>query len=431
MINYIKKIYSGEVKILKGDRVLWGLYILLLLISIVVVPSASAIEIYKDGSIWGAVGKHLFIVSVSFLGAIISSHISWKFVRKFHYFLYPIVLLLIVLTYMMGVKENDAQRAIFILGISIQPSELLKPTIVLLAASIFGTKGFLGLENMGRNTRFWFFLILVAIPTFPTMLQSGSTGLIIGFLTLLILYVSIPPKKPFWMMVIVGAFLLVVGYVSIKYLPDSVLSKVGRATTWKSRLSDNPSDLPDSVYNLLSKEQKDSLYFSLDVKKSYQRNYAQIAISRGAKLPFGSGSGKSLARDFLPEAHNDFIYAIFIEEWGPVLGVLTIPMIFLILFFRLGNIAKIALSRQQQLILYGIGILYTVQAFINMGMAANCLPLMGQTLPLISKGGSSFLFTSCFIGLTIGITDQILKDNALLKKRKKEKTLQNQEKTEA
>lgn len=402
-MSYIRKILRGEQPILKGDKVLWGIFITLLIISFLEVSSAAIMEGYRAASIFQPMRKHGLILLGSFVCAVICSHIPWSMIKRLAFPGYMLVLLLIVLTMMFGTNENNAQRTLRLGFLTLQPSEFLKPAMVFVAASLFRNP-----QALSKNMALVLYMVLLFIPWVPITLQSGSTGVILLLTSWVLLFVCNPPPKLFRNLTIIAVAFGVLSFVLLMTLPKETLSKVGRAATWSSRLKGHDTEgLSEEEYNKLSAAQKDSLYYSLDFGGSYQRKHSQIAISRGASSIFGVLPGNSKARDYLPEAHNDFIYSIIIEELGPIFGVLLVPALFITLFFRLGSWGMRTKVRYKQLILYGIGILYTLQALLNLGVAADVLPLTGQTLPLVSSGGSSLLATSISMGLVFAITASI------------------------
>lgn len=413
--NYISEWRQGKFIILKGDPYLWVIYFVFVIVSIIEVYSASSMKAYAGGNISRPILTHIAIIFISTLGAIFFSHWRWEKIKWLIPIYYVVAVLALIAAKIFGVEANDAQRAIIIGGISIQPSEILKPAIVLVAAYFFG-----GHHKIPPRIAFYVYLFLVLLPTAFVFTESGSTAIIILLIAGLICFVSNASPKDFWRVVALGAGVGVLLVTLIMLLPSSALGDFGRATTWKSRLSGNRVGVSDSIYQQMTDAERDSLYYIID-GANYQRKHAQIAISRGALSPLGVLPGNSLARDFLPEAHNDFIYAIIIEEWGPI-GAIAIPAFYLIFFFRLGSWAKKTRNKQQRIILMGMGLLYVIQALLNMGVASGLFPLMGQTLPLISKGGSSFLFTALSYGIVLAITTAIQKKREEIKARALEQT---------
>lgn len=406
--QYFKQIITGKIPLLKGDKVLWAIYFVLIIISMIEVFSASSMTTY-GGNIGRPIMKHISIVLGSTVMAVFAAHFPWKWIKSLTFPLYATAIVVLLATTLFGVEANNAQRSLSIFGVSIQPSEILKPALVFLAAYLFGAN-----HQIPKKNAFYIFWLAVLLPTSFILLESGSTAAILITIAWLICFVSNPIKKVFWRLSLLGAGIAGIFLILILVLPPSVLQHVGRATTWQSRILGNSSGLPDSVYNSLSKAQKDSVYYIID-GDNYQRKHAQIAISRGAtNFPFGVLPGNSKSRDYLPEAHNDFIYAIIIEEMG-LIGTVMVPLLYLFFYFRLGAWGKKARRKQQSLILYGMGLLYVFQALLNMGVASDLLPLMGQTLPLISTGGSSFLLSAFSFGVTISVSTAIREEREQLK----------------
>lgn len=402
--------------ILRGDKVFWLIYFLFVLISIVEVFSASSMTAYA-GNMYAPIGKHLFIVLISTFVAIVVSHLPWSLIKKSTFYIYAAALLALVLTLTIGTEANDAQRSFSVFGIPIQASEVLKPAIVFIAAFFLGAN-----HQLTPSQAFWAFWAFCGIPTFIIFFESGSTALIIAIISYLICWISNAPKRLMRKITLI-AVAHGVGFFLILSLPSSVLQHIGRATTWKSRIYGNSTGMSDTIHNQLSEAEKDSLYFVID-GPNYQKKHAKIAIAQGGLSPVGVLPGNSKARDYLPEAHNDFIYAIIIEELG-LIGVFIVPFLYLFYYFRIAVWGKRARHKQQRLLLYGMGLLFVFQAFLNMGVATATAPLMGQTLPLISTGGSSYLFSAMSFGLVIAVAGAVTKEREELKQRSLQATEEN------
>jgi cell division protein FtsW len=164
-----------------------------------------------------------------------------------------------------------------------------------------------------------------------------------------------------------------------------------RAYTWVARI-ERHSD----------KEGKNNKYVIND--KNRQEKYGQIAIARGGL--FGVMPGNSVERDYLPQAYSDFIYSIIVEEMGLIGGFFVI-LLYLILLFRAGKIATNCSSVFPAVLVIGLSLMIVIQTFINMSVATSLIPVTGQPLPLISRGGTSILITCIYFGIILGITRQI------------------------
>lgn len=394
----------------KGDLGLWGIYFFFILITIVEGFSASGQEIYKSGDMMPIV-KHIGIVVLATIVALATSRLNWRFIKNMHFWLYGIAILLAFITMLKGKTANGAQRWINFLGISIQPSEILKMAILLIGAYFLGAP-----IRMPRRQAFWSFVVLTLISVMLIVSQSGSTSILIILFAWVLCFIGNAPTKDFLKLTGVGLFFVLLLVIFLPRLPNSMLEHMGRAKTWLARMESDYGGLTKEEYYTLSPQERDQLKYRI-TDDNLQKNYAKIAIARGGTTPIGVLPGNSRGRDYLPESKNDFIYAIIIEEWGPILGVLGVPILYLFFFFRIGAWGKRAIRKQQRLILYGFGMLFTAQALLNLSVASGLAPVTGQTLPLISKGGSSYLAMAFGFGLTVALTRIIKKENALLAQR--------------
>lgn len=410
----------GLRNLFRGDLGLWGIYFFFVLLSIVEGFSASGQEIYKSGDMMPIV-KHILIIIGSTVIAIIASRIKWKYIKNMHFWLYGIAVLLAFLTLLMGKTTNGAQRWIRIMGVSIQPSEILKLAILFLGAYFLGAP-----IRMPKKQAFWFFIVLTLISVALIVSQSGSTSVLIVLFAWTLCFISLPPLKPFLQLTGVGLVSVLLLVLILPKLPNSMIEHMGRAKTWIARVEKDYGGLTKEEYYALSPKERDDLKYRI-TDDNLQKNYAKIAIARGGTSPIGVLPGNSRGRDYLPESKNDFIYAIIIEEWGPILGVLGVPILYLFFFFRIAAWGKRALLKQQRLLLYGFGVLFTAQALLNLAVASGLLPVTGQTLPLISKGGSSYISMAFGFGLMVGLTRIIKEENALLAKKREIDEMQVQQ----
>lgn len=191
----------------------------------------------------------------------------------------------------------------------------------------------------------------------------------------------------------VGLGIIALLVASLLLLPDSIVMQNSSTARWKGRIEDFTS-------------KSDSSKFVID-EDNFQEQHARIAIARSNGT--GVFPGNSVERDILPEAYSDFIYAIIIEETG-FIGMIWVPLLYILLFFKLSRWATRSQRSWQRIFLLGVGIMYTTQAIIHMCVVTGISPNTGQTLPLISRGGSSLLATSIAIGACIAITRQIRED---------------------
>ena len=167
-----------------------------------------------------------------------------------------------------------------------------------------------------------------------------------------------------------------------------LLNKEGRISTWKNRIEaymDGDSD-------------------------NYQADQAKVAIVQGGL--FGKGPGNSTQRNLLPHPYSDFIYAIIIEEYGSLVGGILVIALYLWLFFRAGLIIRRSKSTYGAFLAFGLSMGLVLQAFVNMAVAVGLVPVTGQTLPLVSMGGSSIFFTSMATGMILSVSWGTREDEA-------------------
>ena len=195
--------------------------------------------------------------------------------------------------------------------------------------------------------------------------------------------------------VVAGALILalVFGFMIVKAIPRESMPKMfDRAYTWVGRIDRYKTE----------KKDESAKYVITDDNRQVQ--HGRIAIARGGIV--GVFPGNSVERDYLPQAYSDFIFAIIVEEMGTIGGFVVI-ILYLILLFRAGRIATTCASVFPALLVIGLSVMIVIQTFINMSVATSLIPVTGQPLPLISRGGTSIIITCVYFGIILGITRQI------------------------
>ena len=355
---------------LKGDKIIWIIVFILFAISFLLVFScAISIKSLVMHSI------HLFL---GFIIIKITSNIPYKYFTNFSFILFVTSLLLLlwaILTpsFVYDDFNNpiDASRWITIFGFTFQPSELAKFSLILLLS-----------RNLSLNKKYTFkssivpIFIPVLIVIFLTVKSNASTALIIFFISSIILFISNLSLKillKFW----------IVGFASFLILLFLILplSNNNRIETWKSRISS---------------------FFNSEQSENYQYEIARKFISSAGWFGVGAGKGS----DFLPAADSDFIYTFSILEYGMIMGVFIL-LLYLVFYLRIILIARKINSNFPYLVVLGLGTLIIVQAFINMGVNLGLLPTTGQTLPLLSRGGSSIWIVCLSVGIILNISSSI------------------------
>ncbi|MDR2682892.1 MAG: FtsW/RodA/SpoVE family cell cycle protein [Dysgonamonadaceae bacterium] len=368
-------------KIFRGDRVIWMVFLFLCLISIVEVYSASSTLTFRT-DYWKPILRHsLFLlgglVVVLFVHAIPARFFSILGI------LLPVAWVFLVGARLFGDPVNGSYRFVSVGGISFQPSEIAKICLISLTAFILS-------KNKENDKRYKWILIAAMITCGIIMIENGSTAILLFLVIYLMLFIGQIPLKKIGLLTLAILFAGALFVASLFVVPDEMKDKyVPRALTWKNRMLDFFVEKPD-VY---------SPDFTIN-DDNYQVSHAHIAIANGriGKLP-----GNSVERDFLPQAYSEFIYAIIIEEMG-LIGGFFVLLLYIILFIRAGIIANRSEKLFSKLMVMGAALILVTQALANMAVAVGLIPVTGQTLPLISRGGTSILITCIYFGIILSVS---------------------------
>ena len=377
----------------KGDKVVWVVFLLLCLISIVEVFSATSTLAFSTGDYWAPIRRHSLFL---FGGALLAMAVQFIPLRMFK--LAPLLLLvswvfLVLLQFGLGVEINDGARWFNFFGIRFQPSELAKMGLVISTAFVLSFMQ----EEGGASPRTLKYLLWLAVPTLVLIAPDNlSTALILGGVVYLMMFIGRIPMKQ---MAKLTGILVAAGALFVTFLvvtPSETLEKIPlleqRGPTWKKR-----------VLNFTDKEHKNvpPEEFDIQSKENYQVGHANIAISSGHLI--GRGPGNSKERDLLPQAYSDFIFAIILEELGLVPGAIVI-FLYLVLLIRTAKIANKCDKDFPALMAIGIALLIVAQALVNMMVAVGLFPVTGQPLPLISRGGTSTIINCVYVGIILSVS---------------------------
>lgn len=389
---------------LKGDKGIWSFVALLALFSFMPVFSASSNLAYLGhgtGNTLGYLVKHFAHICIGFL------IIYWVHKIPYHYFRaiskagLPIVWLLLAYTLIKGtvIAGANASRWIQIpfIGLSFQTS-----TVAAIILFIFVARYLSKTRETPITFKSSFFELW--IPVFITLMfilpANFSTTALIFAMVLMLVFIGRYPLKYIFFIIGSGVVVLTFFVLMSKAFPDSrFFSRVG---TWQSRIENFTTNKAD--------------------EDDYQIEKAKIAIASGQI--YGLGPGKSVQKNFLPQSSSDFIYAIIVEEYGLV-GGLGVLILYLLLLFRFVVASHKANTLFGKLVVIGLGFPMIFQAMINMAVAVELLPVTGQTLPLISSGGSSIWMTCFGLGIILSVTkkeEEIAQEK--LEKEKREEILQ-------
>ena len=381
---------------IKGDKIIWAIIAALAVFSFMPVYSASANLVYVvgRGSTFGYLIKHIGLLVTGF-GLIIAIHkIPYRYFRGLSYYMMPVVVVLLLVTLSGGtvIEGANASRWLQIpgLGFNFQTSTLAGVVLMVFVSRYLSRNKDERIEFKKSIIHLWIPVGVVLILILPA---NFSTTAIIFLMVLLLSIIGGYPAKFIGYILGTGLFALLFFILIIKAFPDVMPNRVN---TWQSRIEG---------------------FTSPDRKENYQVEKAKIAIVTGGVL--GKGPGKSVQKNFLPQSSSDFIYAIIIEEYG-LLGASIIVFVYFILLFRIFITAKNATTIFGTLMVLGVGIPIVFQAIINMAVAVNLLPVTGQTLPLISSGGTSIWMTCIALGMILSVSaskdeteETMLDDNPL------------------
>lgn len=370
----------------KGDKAIWIIYLFLCLISIVEVFSASSTLTYKSGDHWGPITNHLTLLMVGTIAVWIVHNIPCRWFKTFIVLL-PISWVLLAAVFILGSLTNGAKRWIDLGFIQFQPSEVAKMGTIITVAFILSRMQ----EENGANKKAFKYICIITILTCGMIVSENlSTAVLLAGSVFLLMFVGRVPFKQLGILAGIGIACIFIGVATIKYVPGEAWDKIGlhRMVTWQSRLNNHfdETEIPAAKF---------------DIDNDAQIAHANIAIASSNIV--GKGPGNSVQRDFLSQAFSDFIYAIIIEELGLVGGAF-VAALYILLLMRIAKIARNCDKSYYVFLITGIGILLVMQATFNMLVAVGIMPVTGQPLPLISKGGTATLINSVYIGIILSIS---------------------------
>lgn len=359
---------------MKGDRILWIVTFLLCLVSLLAVYSSisSLAFRYRDGDTFHFLIRHAIMLAGGW-GIMYYTHKSrFKYIYRISLLLVILAAILLVVTLLVGTNINDARRwiEIPILNQSFQTSDLAKIALVLYVARLLTQK-----QEVIKDFKKGVMPILIPIGIICLLILPAnfSTAALL-FLTCFVLMFVGGVKVTHMGIVVVAAVVVFGGMVAISKVSPQALP---RLNTWTERVLD---------------------FKNGSGEENYQVERAKMAIvSGGIMIPKGPGKGTS--RNYLPQSYSDMIYALIIEEYGTIIGGLGLIFLYLFLFIRSVRIARKATSKFGAFAVLGLSFMIVLQAFVNMSVAVNLIPVTGQPLPLVSMGGTSIWFTCFAIGL--------------------------------
>ncbi len=371
---------TTESRHIKGDRVIWTVVILLSLLSLLAVYSSTGTLAYKyqQGNTIYYMIKHLLILSFGFALMYLAHRVKYTYYSRIFQIAIWVAVALLIMTFIFGKDINEARRALPLpFGLTFQASDLAKLTLIIYLARELTRK-----QELPQSFKVLFLPII-----FPTLLVCGlilpsnlSTAAMLFITCLVLMFIGRIRIK--YLLgtcgIAIGAFLLYI--LVLMMMPEE---RRGRLDTWANRIENfTATDKPEEDQVLQSK----------------------IAVASGGLL--GKMPGNSTQRNFLSHPYSDFIFAIILEEYGLIGGTFVV-LLYLILLFRAVRIVTKVPRTFGAFLTIGVAFSLVFQAFINMGVAVDLLPVTGQPLPLVSMGGTSIWFTSIALGIILSVSKEV------------------------
>jgi len=367
---------------LKGDRAIWAIIALLALFSFMPVYSAASNLAYirGDGDTLRFLVKHFMHLVLGFAVLYGVHKIPYNYFRGLSLIMLPLVWILLLVTIFQGTTISGANASRWIripfVGVGFQTSTLAAVTLMVFVARYLARTKEVVVTFKESILPLWVPVAGILMLILPA---NFSTTAIIFLMVLVLVFLGGYPIKYIGGIIVAGIVALLFFVLLAKAFPGMFPNRVD---TWISR-----------VENFSNPE--------VDKDADYQIEKAKIAIASGGVI--GLGPGKSVQKNFLPQSSSDFIYAIIVEEYGMVGGVIVM-LVYLFLLWRIIIVAHKATSVFGKLVVIGVGIPIVFQALINMAVAVELFPVTGQTLPLISSGGTSIWMTCMAIGIILSVS---------------------------
>jgi cell division protein FtsW len=367
---------------IKGDKLIWAIVALLAIFSFLPVYSAASNLAYTatSGSTFAFFVKHFMHLFLGFLIIYGVHRIPYRYFRGLSMIMIPIVLVLLIITMLQGttIEGANASRWIQIplVGMSFQTSTLAAVVLMVYVARYLSKIQDRDITFKETILPLWlpiFFVLILILPA------NFSTTAIMFVMIMILTFIGGYPIK--YLAIIVGAGLvaLTLFVLTAKAFPNLMENRI---QTWENRIE-----------NFFNEGE--------DTEADYQIEKAKIAIASGGIQ--GVGPGKSVQKNFLPQSSSDFIFAIIVEEYGLIGGMFLLIM-YCWLLFRIVIISQKSDTVFGKLLVLGVGLPIVFQAFINMAVAVELFPVTGQTLPLISSGGTSIWMTCLAIGIILSVS---------------------------
>ena len=386
----------------RGDKVIWALVLLLVLVSLLVVYSATGSLAYKKyhGNTEVYLFKQIAFITIGFCIIYFAHRVNYTIYSRLAKIIFLLSIPLLLYTLFFGVIMNEGSRwvRIPVINMTMQTSDLAKLALFMFIARLLSKK-----QHKIKDFKQGFLPVIIPVAVTCLLIAPAnlSTALLLGSSCMLLMFIGRISSKH--LMLVIGlalipvAFLILAAVVKHKSaLPEeeTVTSKKEKSSKIFTRVDTWIGRVENFMYGTGEKNDDDD----------YQVNQAKIAISRGGLLGRGPGNGE--ARNFLPQAYNDYIFATLIEEYG-LIGGAFILFIYLVFLYRSIRLFKKCPFAFGAFLALGLSFTLVLQAMANMAVNVNLFPVTGVTLPLVSMGGSSFLFTCLSIGIILSVARNV------------------------
>ncbi|GAB3431796.1 FtsW/RodA/SpoVE family cell cycle protein [Niabella aquatica] len=392
----------------RGDKVIWALVVLLTLVSLLAVYSATGSLAYKNykGNTEIYLFKQIIFILLGFVVVYFAHRVNYTIYSKVAQILFLLSIPLLIYTLFFGAKINEGSRWIKLplINMTMQTSDLAKLALFMYLARLLSRK-----QQVIKDFKKGFLPVILPIAITCMLIAPAnlSTALLLGASCMILLFIGRVNTKHLLMvggLALIPITMLIIAAVAqhrsdkepapVVMEPAAAETHVKKTGTIWGRVSTWVGRVENFIYG--GKE--------ADTDEMYQVNQAKIAIAKGGIL--GVGPGNSTTRDYLPQAYNDFIFAIIIEEYG-IIGGAFLVFIYLVFLFRCIRIFKRCPFAFGAFLALGLSFTLAIQALANMAVTVNLFPVTGVTLPLVSMGGSSFLFTCLAIGIILSVSRNV------------------------
>lgn len=375
------------------DRTYWVLFIGLIIVAIISLFSASSTLAFKeDGGILGPILSQVVFIVVGIGLAFMIQFLPSRLIRTLGYVGLILSFIMLILTFTpLGVEINGAKRWLKLFGITFQPSEFAKLTLIIVVSDLFSK-----IQTEEEQKKYFGIAIgCTMVICGIIFLGNLSTAVLLGGIVILLAFLARVHIK-YWGSLLAIIFAILIGtyfIVNECYIEKgrTIQGPLKRLITQVERINDmiDENNTPIEEFKITD--------------DNYQRSHAKIAIARGGASPLGVLPGNSQQRNVLPQAFSDYIFAIIVEEWG-IFGAIALIFIYLAILFRACVTSSKYADYSAMLMVMGLALMLTCQALVSMMVSVGIGPVTGQPLPMISRGGTSALITSLYFGIIMSVS---------------------------